>query len=153
MKRTSFAADSCPVARAVDVVGDWWSLLIVRDAFFGRRRFGEFQAGLGVAKNILTDRLKKLVAAGVLEQVPAADGSAYSEYALTERGRRLLPVLVALGQWGACADAGFTVVDRKKGKPARLEFRSADGRPLDPEDVRLVPPSATRPGKPPAAGS
>ncbi|QEL16385.1 winged helix-turn-helix transcriptional regulator [Limnoglobus roseus] len=142
MKRTSFAGDTCPVARAVDVVGDWWSLLIVRDAFIGRRRFGEFEKGLGVAKNILTDRLRKLVAAGVLETIPAADGSAYKEYALTNRGRGLLPVVVALGQWAACEDSGFALVDAKKGKPARLEFRSEDGRKLDPNDVRLVPPAA-----------
>jgi DNA-binding HxlR family transcriptional regulator len=139
MRRTSFAGDACPVARAVDVVGDWWSLLIVRDAFLGRRRFGEFLTGLGVARNILTDRLRKLVAAGVLEQVPADEG-ARKEYALTEKGRGLLPVLVALGQWGACEDAGFEIVDRKKGRPARLEFRSEDGRPLAREDVCLVPP-------------
>ena len=138
MRRTRFADDACPVARAVDVVGDWWSILIVRDALIGKRRFGEFQTSLGVAKNILTDRLRKLVAAGVLEQVPAADGSSYREYALTERGRALLPVLVALGQWGTCDGGGFKVVDRKTGKPARLEFRTADGRCLDPTEVRLV---------------
>jgi DNA-binding HxlR family transcriptional regulator len=141
MKRTRFVADACPVARAVDVVGDWWSILIVRDALTGKRRFGEFQTSLGVAKNILTDRLRKLVAAGVMEQVPAADGTAFKEYALTEKGRGLLPVLVALGQWGACADAGFRIVDRESGKPARLEFRTTDGRTLDPEDVQFVPPS------------
>jgi DNA-binding HxlR family transcriptional regulator len=138
MRRTSFAGDACPVARAVDVVGDWWSLLIVRDAFLGPRRFGEFERGLGVAKNILTDRLRKLAAAGVLEAVPAADGSAYKEYALTEKGRGLLPVVVALGQWAACDGAGFELVDRR-GKPARLEFRSVDGRRLAPDEVRLVP--------------
>jgi DNA-binding HxlR family transcriptional regulator len=140
MKRRRFAGDSCPVARAVDVVGDWWSLLIVRNAFVGDRRFGEFEQGLGVAKNILTDRLRKLVEAGVFEQVPAADGGTYKEYALTEKGRGLLPVVVALGQWAACPEAVFTLVDRKKGRPARLEFRSEDGRRLGPDEVRLVPP-------------
>ncbi len=139
MKRTRFAGDACPVARAVDVVGDWWSLLIVRDAFIGRRRFGEFQTGLGVAKNILTDRLRKLVAAGVFEQVPAADGSKHKEYALTEKGRELLPVVVALGQWATCDATPFTPVDRETGRPVRLVFRSADGRTLDPRDVRLTP--------------
>jgi DNA-binding HxlR family transcriptional regulator len=87
VKRTSFATDECPVARSVEAVGHWWSLLIVRDAFTGKRRFGEFQKSLGVAKNILTARLKKLVADGVLELVPASDGSTYREYALTEKGR------------------------------------------------------------------
>jgi DNA-binding HxlR family transcriptional regulator len=122
----------------VDVIGDWWSLLIVRDAFHGRRRFGEFERSLGVAKNILTGRLRKLVAAGVLEALPAADGSSYKEYALTEKGRGLLPVLAALGQWGACPEAGFALVDRKRGKAVRLELRSEDGRRLSPDDVRLV---------------
>jgi DNA-binding HxlR family transcriptional regulator len=139
MKRTSFAKDSCPVARSVEAVGDWWSLLIVRDAFLGKRRFGEFQTSLGVAKNILTARLKKLVADGVLELVPASDGSAYQEYALTGKGRGLLPVIVALGQWG-CARSEFKLVDRK-GKRVKLEFRSEDGRKLTPDDVRLVPAS------------
>jgi len=138
MKRTSFAKDECPVARSVEAVGDWWSLLIVRDAFVGKRRFGEFQNSLGVAKNILTVRLKKLVAEGVLELVPASDGSAFKEYALTEKGRGLLPVIVALGQWG-CARSEFKLVDRTKGSRVRLEFRSEDGRKLAPDDVRLVP--------------
>lgn len=139
MKRITFAEDTCPVARAVEVVGDWWALMIVRDAFLGRRRFGEFEKSLGVAKNILTVRLRKLVNAGVLEQVPAADGTSYKEYSLTERGRGLMPVLAALGQWGACEEAAFNVEDSKTGKPARLEFRTTDGRRLNPEDVRLVP--------------
>ena len=140
MKRTSFAKDECPVARSVETVGDWWSLLIVRDAFLGKRRFGEFQTSLGVAKNILTVRLKKLVADGVLELVPASDGSAFKEYALTEKGRGLLLVIVALAQWG-CARSEFKLVDRKKGKRVKLEFRSEDGRKLAPDDVRLVPAS------------
>ena len=140
MKRTSFAKDECPVARSVEAVGDWWSLLIVRDAFTGKRRFGDFQKSLGVAKNILTVRLRKLVADGVLELVPASDGSSYQEYTLTERGRGLLPVIVALGQWGR-SRAPFKLVDRKKGKPVKLELRSEDGRKLAPDDVRLVPAS------------
>jgi DNA-binding HxlR family transcriptional regulator len=138
MKRTSFAKDECPIARSLETVGDWWSLLIIRDAFVGRRRFGEFQKSLGVAKNILTVRLKKLVAEGVLDLVPASDGSAYSEYVLTEKGRGLFLVLVALGEWG-CAGSEFKVVDCKRGKSVRLELRSEDGRKLALDDVRLVP--------------
>ena len=79
MKRTSLAGDSCPVARALDVFGDWWSLLIIRDASLGRRRFGEFQASLGLAKNILATRLRTLVERDILKTVPASDGSAYQE--------------------------------------------------------------------------
>jgi DNA-binding HxlR family transcriptional regulator len=100
MKRKCLAKAECAVARALDAIGDWWSLLIIRDAFFGRRRFGEFQKSLGLARNILTARLRKLVDRGVLEMVPASDGSAYQEYVLTEKGRGLDVVLIALRQWG-----------------------------------------------------
>src|SRR5262245_2882710 len=138
MKRTSFAKDVCPVARSVEAVGDWWSLLIVRDAFIGKRRFGEFQSSLGVAKNILTTRLKKLMADGVLELVPASNGSVYQQYTLTQKGCGLLPVIVALGQWSG-AGSEFKLVDRKHGKSVRLELRSEDGRRLTPGDVQLLP--------------
>jgi DNA-binding HxlR family transcriptional regulator len=140
MKRTRFTNDECPVAQSVDAVGDWWSLLIVRDAFTGKRRFGEFQRSLGIAKNILTDRLRKLVGAGVLETLPASDGSAFKEYALTDKGRGLFLVIVALGQWGAggaCASE-WEVADGK-GRRVRLELRTEDGRRVDPDDVSLVP--------------
>ena len=86
----------CPIARALDAIGDWWSLLIIRDALLGRRRFGEFQKSLGLAKNILTVRLRALVDRGILAMAPASDGSAYQEYVLTPKGRGLFPVLVAL---------------------------------------------------------
>lgn len=81
-------------------MGDWWTLLIVRDALAGKRRFGEFQKSLGVAKNVLAARLRTLTADGILELVPASDGSAYQEYVLTARGRELRPVLGALRTWG-----------------------------------------------------
>src|SRR5690242_6457291 len=100
MKRKSLGAAACPVARSLDTIGEWWSLLIVRDAVLGRRRFGEFQKSLGLAKNILAARLKKLVACGVFRTVPAADGSPYQEYALTEKGRELGMVLAAFRVWG-----------------------------------------------------
>ena len=75
-------------------------MLIIRDAFRGKRRFGEFQKSLGMAKNILTARLKDLVEHGIFELEPASDGSAYQEYVLTARGRSLAPVLESLGNWG-----------------------------------------------------
>lgn len=92
--------EPCPVARCVNLIGDRWSLLIVRDAFDGMRRFGDFQRSLGVARNILSDRLKKLVDGGVLEMQDASDGTAYQEYVLTAKGESLFPVVVALRQWG-----------------------------------------------------
>ena len=100
MKRTRLEESTCPVARSLDIIGDWWSLLIVRDALRGIKRFGEFQKSLGIAKNMLTTRLKLLVDEGILRLQPASDGSAWQEYVLTEKGRALQTVLVALSQWG-----------------------------------------------------
>src|SRR5438093_12522373 len=99
VKRTSFEKAECPIARSLDVFGDWWSLLIIRDAFLGIRRFSEFQKKLGLAKNILTVRLRALVDQGILKTAPASDGSAYQEYLLTPKGRGVFPILVALRQW------------------------------------------------------
>lgn len=149
MKRTAFAKAECPVARALDAIGDWWSLLIVRDAFDGLRRFGEFQKSLGLAKNILSARLRNLMAHGIMETVPASDGSPYQEYVLTEKGRGLFPLLVALRQWGEDFffepdEAHVLLVDRKNGLPVRrLELRAQDGRIVGAEDtmVRLPPAS------------
>jgi DNA-binding HxlR family transcriptional regulator len=141
VKRTSHKRASCPVARPLDAIGDWWSLLIIRDAFDGLRRFGEFRDSLGVAKNILATRLRNLVAHGIFETVPASDGSAYEEYVLTAKGRALFPVLVALRQWGeeyffAPGERHVQLVDRVTGKPVRkLELRSQDGRLLAASDA------------------
>ena len=100
VRRTSHRKAGCAVARTLDVVGDGWSLLIVRDAFEGLTRFGEFQKSLGLAKNILSTRLRDLVQYGVFKVVPSSDGSRYNAYVLTEKGQGLRPVLVALGEWG-----------------------------------------------------
>lgn len=143
VKRTSFDTAKCPVARSLDIIGDWWSLLIVRDALFGLRRFGEYQRSLGIARNILTVRLRALVDEGILETVPASDGSAYSDYAPTQKGRDLFPILVALRQWGdtylfAPGEKYNELVDRQTGQPIRkLEVRAADGRLLDGPDTHL----------------
>jgi DNA-binding HxlR family transcriptional regulator len=140
-KRTSHSTTTCPVARPLDAIGDWWSLLIIRDAFDGLRRFGEFQKNLGLAKNILSARLRNLVEHGIMDTVPASDGSAYQEYVLTEKGRGLFPVLVALRQWGEDFffpphEAHVLLVDRKRGLPVRrLELRSQDGRLLGHSDT------------------
>ena len=136
VKRTSLAHADCPIARSLDAIGDWWSLLIIRDALLGRRRFGEFQKSLGLAKNILTVRLRALVDRDILELAPASDGSAYQEYVLTPKGRGLFPVLVALRQWSeefdeAPDEIATILVDRDKGRPVKkLELHAADGRLL-----------------------
>ncbi len=143
MKRTSLEKADCPIARSLDAIGNWWSLLIIRDAFLGIRRFSEFQKNIGLAKNILTVRLRALVEHGILATAPASDGSAYQEYVLTPKGRGLFPILVALRQWSEAfsADAkGFPtlLVDREKGRPVRkLELRAEDGRLLDQGDTEL----------------
>jgi DNA-binding HxlR family transcriptional regulator len=151
VKRTSFEGDGCPVARSLDAIGDWWSLLIIRDALLGARRFGEFQKNLGLAKNILTARLRTLIGRGILKTAPASDGSAYQEYVLTPKGRGVFPILVALRQWSEQFDQrpdqiATMLVDREKGRPVRrLELRSQDGRRLSAADTALKPrPTARR---------
>ena len=145
VKRTSFEDADCPVARSLDVLGDWWSLLIIRDAFLGLRRFSEFQKNLGCAKNILTVRLRALVEHDILTTAPASDGSAYQEYLLTPKGRGVFPVLVALRQWSEEFDdrpeeIATLLVDREKGRPVRkLELHADDGRLLRVEDIELRP--------------
>ena len=157
VKRTSFAGDGCPVARALDVIGDWWSMLIIRDALMGRRRFGEFQKSLGLAKNILSTRLRMLVDEGILSTMPAADGSPYQEYVPTEKGRGVFPILVALRQWSEAFDSHpdqieTIMVDREKGEPVKtLELRAKDGRLLKAGDIGLkLRPSAKRSRRPAA---
>ncbi|HEX8610103.1 MAG TPA: helix-turn-helix domain-containing protein [Telluria sp.] len=136
-KRKSMKTDACPVARALDAIGERWCLLVVRDAFDGVRRFGDFQRRLGVARNILADRLRVLVEQGVLAVQPAADGTAYQEYVLTAKGESLFPVIVALRQWGeqqlfAAGEAHSRLVDRQDGQAlAPMLPRAADGRLLD----------------------
>src|SRR5581483_3208376 len=152
VKRTSLEHADCPIARALDAIGDWWSLLIIRDALLGRRRFGEFQKSLGLAKNILTVRLRALVDRGILAMAPASDGSAYQEYVLTPKGRGLFLVLVALRQWSEEFDEtpeeiATILVDRESGRPVRkLELHSRDGRLLSAGDTALKPrsPSSLR---------
>jgi DNA-binding HxlR family transcriptional regulator len=134
--RVTHERAECPVARAVDVVGDRWVLLIVRDAFDGISRFSDFQRNLGLAKNILSSRLRELVAQGILEVVPASDGSAYHEYALTRKGRDLFVLLVGLRQWGEDHlfeddEPHSVLLDVRTQKPLRkLEARDAAGRVL-----------------------
>ena len=133
--------DPCSVARALEEVGDWWSLLIVRQAMFGSRRFSEFQQQLGIARNILVDRLSRLVNTEVLKKVDVGETGKRYEYRLTEKGRDLFPVLVALRQWGdrwnRCEDQPALVLrDRRTGRPIpRVEVRDAEGRPVDLIDV------------------
>ncbi|WP_160004959.1 helix-turn-helix domain-containing protein [Rhizobium sp. 18055] len=143
VKRVSLWNEGCPVARSLDVIGDWWSLLIIRDAFDGARRFSEFQQGLGIGKGVLASRLRDLVERGIFETCPASDGTAYREYVLTATGRGLFPVIVALRQWAedclfAPDEHRSSLVDKERGVSiARLEVRSVDGRALAWSDTQV----------------
>lgn len=147
MENASLQNSECPVARTLDVIGDRWSLMIIRDAFDDIRRFSEFQKSLGVAKNILASRLKALVEVGVFDVRPASDGSAYKEYVLTDKGREIFPVVVSLRQWGErfLFEPGETrsvLLDNTSGQALMpMEVRSASGEILGPFDchkLRLV---------------
>jgi DNA-binding HxlR family transcriptional regulator len=140
MRRVSLGEAICPIARALDEIGDWWTLLIVRDAFAGMSRFGEFQKSLGLAKNILSERLKTLVANDILEKRPASDGGARSEYHLTEKGRQLRVLLFALRQWGEdnlFRDGEEMTIarDRSNLSVARLRLFNSTGESLAPEEI------------------
>ncbi|MEH0884165.1 helix-turn-helix domain-containing protein [Enterobacter sp. UNJFSC 003] len=133
----------CPVARSVDLIGDRWSLMIVRNAFDGMSRFGDFQRSLGVARNILSDRLRKLVEAGILELQGASDGTAYQEYVMTTKGESLFPVVVALRQWGeqhlfAPGERHSLLIDTHTGKPVPFMAPAGqDGAVLTTADTHV----------------
>ena len=140
-------AEPCPVARSAGLLGDRWALLIVRDAFDGVRRFSQFQRNLGVARNILSDRLRRLVDAGILTLQQDSNGGAHQEYVLTERGRSLFPVIVALRQWGegylfGAGERHSELIEKSTGRPVPfMAPAGADGAPLSPDDtlVRKLP--------------
>jgi len=142
-RRKTMNDEPCPVARGVDVVGDRWSLLIVRDAFDGVRRFGDLQRSLGVARNILSDRLRKLVDAGILETRAASDGTAYNEYVLTPMGENLFPVVVALRQWGERhlferGEPHSVLLEKHTGRPVeQMVPTGSDGAALSPDAVEV----------------
>ena len=146
MQRTSFAAMDCPIARALDALGEWWSLLILRDAFLGVTRFDDFQASLGIAPNMLTRRLKRLVEAGLLERHPYAQRPLRHEYRLTAAGRDAFPVLAMLGAWGGRHATGGKVLVQLTGRadgaaldPVLIDRRSGQGITPETAEFRLGP--------------
>jgi DNA-binding HxlR family transcriptional regulator len=150
MGRKRFAGMNCSIAQALEVLGDWWTLLVVRDAFFGVRRFGDFERSLGIAKNILAARLAHLVEHGILEKVDIGEAGERFEYRLTDKGEALLPVLTSLREWSdehvfGRGNEPVIVKDRRtQRKIAKLRVTDADGRPLTRRDLRTVPgPGAT----------
>jgi DNA-binding HxlR family transcriptional regulator len=145
VQRTSFEDMNCSVAQCLEVVGEWWSLLIVRDAFLGVRRFDELQARLGISRNILNQRLTHLVEHGVLERVPYQDNPPRHEYRLTDKGRDLWHVVTAMRQWGdrwaAPAGAPLRVRHKACGHVSRaVPVCSHCGEPLDARSVTAAEP-------------
>src|SRR5436305_7337470 len=129
------AALSCPLPAAVELIGEKWAFLILRGALNGLKHFEEFQAGLGIARNILSDRLSKMVAGGLLERRSDPQDGRRVIYSLTAKGEGLLPVVLALRQWGEKWGYGnmqVVLADRRDGKPVRETCAvSPDGRPLE----------------------
>lgn len=144
MQRTDFSQANCPIARTLDLVGEWWSLLIIREAFLGVTRYDDFQRRLGISRNALTDRLKKLVDGGVLARQPVSEGARREEYVLTKMGDDLVTVVVSMLQWGdrwliMPGEPLSRMVETATGRPvATLEVTSSDGRRLARADLGLA---------------
>ena len=137
------ALAECALPAALEVVGERWSFLILRGAFNGLAHFEEFQSTLGIARNILSSRLARMVEHEILERLPDPVDRRKVAYRLTEKGRALLPVLIALRQWGERWVSGMpsnpVLVDRQSRQPvAPLGVRSADGRPLSLSELEWV---------------
>ena len=133
------SALSCPIPAALELIGEKWAFLILRGAFNGLQHFEEFQAGLGIARNILSDRLGKLVAGGILERAPDSSDRRKIVYSLTPKGEGLLPVVLAIRQWGEEWGHGapdIVLVDTRDGLPVRkICVQAHDGRELKLGDL------------------
>ena len=142
MTRKRFDDLGCSVACALNEVGDWWSLLVIKQAMLGTRRFGDFQRSLGIAKNILCDRLSRLVDNGVMARVDVGEHGTRYEYRLTEKGRDLFAVVVALRQWSERWNGNedaMQLVDGSSGDPiAPVVVQNAEGEVLSVRDVLFV---------------
>jgi DNA-binding HxlR family transcriptional regulator len=132
------------VGHVLDIIGEGWSILIIREAFLGTRRFEDFQGRLGIARNILTARLKKLCASQILDRVPIKEGAKRHEYILTRKGKDMMPLLVALTQWGdrwvfGADNEPVIFLDREHGQPiSPVQVYSARGEVLRPRDITVT---------------
>jgi DNA-binding HxlR family transcriptional regulator len=136
------AALRCPIPQSVELIGEKWAFLILRGALNGLQHFEEFQAGLGIARNILSDRLGKMVAGGILERSADPCDKRKVIYALSAKGEALLPVVLALRQWGEDWGHGshdIILADRRDGRPIRrISVQAQDGRDLQLEDLMWI---------------
>jgi DNA-binding HxlR family transcriptional regulator len=152
MPRLRVNESPCSAARALQVLGDRWTLLLIREVVFGTRRFDEFALHLGIARNILTTRLNSLIAADILVQAPVRDDALRKAYQLTEKGRDLLPVLIALLQWGdrwlqTPDSIPIQIVERESGEVLEpMRPRNRSGKALTLSDLDWLPgPGSTDP--------
>ena len=140
-----FTNDMCPVARTMEIFGERWTFLVIREAFYGTRRFDDLQRNIGAARNILSDRLKTLVEHGILRKQQYEDRPPRFEYRLTQKGRDLYPVLIAVMDWGN------EHMPAPGGDPVRLQHKTCGkrtrpvmvcdrcGEPVDPREMRALP--------------
>ena len=151
MQRTSFEDVNCSVAQCLEVVGEWWTLLILRDVFLGVTRFDEFQERLGISRNVLGQRLASLIEHGVLTKVPYSERPPRYDYRLTEKGRDLWPVITTMRQWGdkhaAPVGPPLELIHKPCGEITEGQLTCvACGHPMDERNVRAVPgPGAVEP--------
>jgi DNA-binding HxlR family transcriptional regulator len=143
VERKSFAGMHCSVAQCLEVVGEWWSMLIVRDAFLGITRFDQFQERLGISRNVLNLRLARLVEAGVFKKLPYSDHPPRYDYRLTDKGRDLWPVITTMRQWGdkhaAPGGPPLEVVHMECGHVTEAVLTCSEcGAPMSARDVRAV---------------
>ncbi len=144
MRRTRFDEVACPIARTTDLIGDWWTPIIMREAFYGRRRFDEFQSSLEIPRAVLTARLRRLCDEGMLQRVEYQQSPPRYEYRLTDKGRAFWDVLAAMFRWGSDwmwpGQDGPTVVlqDRETGAEVRPRVIDENtGAPLDVRRTRI----------------
>jgi DNA-binding HxlR family transcriptional regulator len=155
MRRTRFDDWDCSVARTVDLLGDWWTPMVVRCAFLGARRFEQFQECMGIPRNVLAARLKSLVGEGVLEKRAYQDRPVRHEYRLTDKGIALYPVIITMMKWGdewldwPDGVPPVELLDRETGEPVEpLLIDARTGERLDPRRVRARWRRAEDPGWP-----
>lgn len=143
MVKNSFSHLCCPVARSMDSVGEWWSMLVIRDLMLcgGTARFDQLVEHLGISRNVLTERLKRLETDAILVRQPVQEGGRRMEYKLTKKGWELMPIMIGLAQWfdrwrPDPERSPLRFVDRKHGQPIRpIAVMSEDGRALGPADI------------------
>ena len=151
MRRTRFDRWPCPIARATDLIGDWWTPLVMREAFYGRRKFDEFQSSLEIPRAVLAARLKRLCDEGMLQRVEYQQSPSRYEYRLTDKGRAFWDVLAAMFRWGSDwmwpEGERATVVLKDRDTGMQVLPRVVDENTGEPLDVRRVRLEVTAPGR------